>query len=96
MGDAADHLNDMYDGDYIDEIDEISVTPFAVSNAIDKHNAAKKAKTGVQIECPTCSKVFKKRSYQQAFCSNKGRGNCKDRYWNIVDDKRQERAILFH
>jgi len=47
-----------------------------------KYTSAKKAPVGSVVRCPVCGRTFKKRSYQQAFCSNKGRGNCKDRYWN--------------
>lgn len=49
---------------------------------------AKLAKAGDTISCPCCGKRFVKRTYQQVFCSNKGAGNCKDRYWNDVDEKR--------
>ena len=44
--------------------------------------AAQAAPVGNSIRCPGCGKLFKKKSYQQKFCSNKGIGNCKDRYWN--------------
>ena len=49
-----------------------------------KYQAAKAAPVGSLIKCaaPGCGKKFIKKSYQQVFCSNKGRGNCKDRYWN--------------
>jgi len=46
------------------------------------YKAAKAAPVGSQIKCAECGKKMIKKSYQQAFCSNKGRGNCKDRYWN--------------
>jgi len=45
---------------------------------------AKGAAVGTRVVCAACSTPFLKRSYQQAFCSNKGRGNCKDTYWNLV------------
>ena len=50
-----------------------------------KYQAARAARVGSQIKCagPGCRKHFIKRSYQQCFCSNKGRGNCKDAYWNL-------------
>ena len=47
-----------------------------------KYTSAKKAPVGSVVRCPVCGRSFKKKSYQQAFCSNKGRGNCKDKYWN--------------
>ena len=60
-----------------------------------RYNAAKQAKTGETITCAGCGKGFKKKSYQQAFCSNKGKGNCKDTYWNRTD-KRVQRSIDFN
>lgn len=47
-----------------------------------KYQLAKAAPTGANLECPHCGTQFTKASYQQAFCSNKGPGNCKDAYWN--------------
>jgi len=60
------------------------------------YDVARAAKRGSKIECPVCGKSLVKRSYQQVFCSNKGRGNCKDRYWNCVDENRSFRAQLFN
>ena len=59
------------------------------------YETAKATKTGTECTCPGCAKPFKKKSYQQAFCSNKGRNNCKDRYWNRASDERSMRAIAF-
>lgn len=59
------------------------------------YEAAKATKVGIIVCCPTCSKMFTKKSYQQAFCSNKGKGNCKDVYWNSVDEDRRLRATIF-
>jgi hypothetical protein len=60
-----------------------------------RYDLAKKATVGETIECPACGKKFPKRSYQHAFCCNKGRNNCKDRYWNTVDETRADRARLY-
>lgn len=46
------------------------------------YQIAKAAKSGSVVYCPQCGVQFSKASYQQAFCSNKGQGNCKDAYWN--------------
>jgi hypothetical protein len=62
---------------------------------------AKAAKVGTEIECACCGKKVIKTSYQMAFCSNGknrknallGNNNCKDRYWNLTDDKRRGHAI---
>jgi hypothetical protein len=59
------------------------------------YNTAKAAKTGTQCVCPSCQKQFTKKSYQQAFCSNKGRNNCKDVFWNRASPELSERAQNF-
>jgi hypothetical protein len=60
------------------------------------YRKAKNALVGERVTCPTCTKPFIKTSYQQAFCSNKGSGNCKDTYWNSANEKRRERAKKFN
>lgn len=55
--------------------------------AVEAYGTAKAAKVGAAVRCPNpdCRKpAFQKRSYQQAFCCNRGQGNCKDAYWNLV------------
>ena len=59
------------------------------------YETAKAAKTGATCVCPSCQKQFIKKSYQQAFCSNKGRNNCKDVFWNRASSERSERAKYF-
>lgn len=59
------------------------------------YEVAKAAKTGQSCKCPSCAKSFVKKSYQQAFCSNKGKNNCKDLYWNRASTQRSERAKIF-
>ena len=59
------------------------------------YETAKAAKTGALCVCPTCKKQFTKKSYQQAFCSNKGRNNCKDTFWNRASFERSQRAQYF-
>lgn len=66
-----------------------------INLARDKYTVAKEAKTGANVCCPSCDKTFVKRSYQQAFCSNKGAGNCKDLFWNTTVTERLERAKAF-
>jgi len=60
-----------------------------------QYDRNKKAKTGSIITCPICQKQFVKKSYQQAFCSNKRKGNCKDKYWNVASDKRRARTRMY-
>ena len=47
---------------------------------------------GTTIRCACCGKRILKSNYQTQFCRNKGAGNCKDKYWNNVPDKRRFRA----
>lgn len=59
-----------------------------------RYDAAKAAKTGSDIECPACGTLHRKTMHAKVFCSN-GRtrgGNCKDRYWNIIEPERLRRA----
>lgn len=62
---------------------------------VGQYQLNKQAKVGTTIICPSCGRSFKKRSYQQAFCSNKGKNNCKDSYHNRATEKRLARAIAF-
>jgi len=48
------------------------------------HDDAKSAEVGATIRCPNCEKLIVKRSYQHAFCSNKGKKSCKTKYHNRV------------
>jgi len=60
-----------------------------------KYEENSNADIGSYMNCPICNRKIRKKSYQHKFCSNKGSGNCKDRYWNIVDENRLKRAKLF-
>jgi hypothetical protein len=72
-----------------DSIDEVvNAMRFAFVNA-------KNANVGAKIVCPGCGKSFVKKTYHNKFCTSKGRANCKDRYWNSVDDVRRNRASQF-
>lgn len=52
-----------------------------------RYNAAKAAKVGDTPPCGWCARPFTKKSYQQAFCCNKGAQNCKDNYWNRANPR---------
>lgn len=45
---------------------------------------AKDAKVGEVVLCPNCATDFKKKTYNQCFCSK----GCKDNYWNLVKPER--------
>lgn len=66
-----------------------------INNKKARYKVNKEAKTGSFISCASCGKKIIKKSYQTQFCSNKGMRNCKDRYWNNIDDTRRERAQLW-
>lgn len=54
-----------------------------------KHNSS--LKIGEFANCPVCGKLFKKKTKTHSFCSNgrtKKGGNCKDKFWNIVDERK--------
>ena len=89
MGDEAEALNERYNGDEINDPSSIHY----ISNRKELYIIAGKAIIGETITCPVCEKRFKKKSYQKRFCSNKGRGNCKDRYHNSTNESRRRRAI---
>jgi len=52
------------------------------------YKAAREAKTGSTVLCPTCKKAHRKTTYHKVFDSTR----CKDRYWNLTDEGRRERA----
>ena len=56
----------------------------SVSNLKKKYIAAKLAKIGCEVVCPSCGTVFIKKNFQQAFCKSKSGTMCKDYYWNNV------------
>lgn len=73
----AEYLESQWDG--CDDVLEINVIALDATN----YNKAKSAKVGQRVMCGgNCGKSFIKTSYQQAFCCNRGRGNCKDNYHN--------------
>ena len=84
MGEGRDYSDSMEGMEH-----DLGEEVFDMVMAYDK---AKAAKVGTMISCPSCGTIFKKRTYHQVFNSNKGRGNCKDRFWNIVPDDRRERT----
>lgn len=61
----------------------------------DRYDVNKTVSVGCLIPCANCSKVITKNVHSTQFCSNKGRGNCKDTYWNNVSTKRRERSWDF-
>lgn len=61
---------------------------------LERWGRVKRAMAGTVVHCPVCSRSFRKLRASHVFCRHKGRGNCKDRFWNTVNDERRERAII--
>jgi hypothetical protein len=98
MGEEADALDDQSDGgagEWCDEQDRL-----AYHSNIDKMKARyrdnKRSQVGTTIRCTACNKRILKSNYQTQFCSNKGKGNCKDKYWNCAIPKRLTRSQIIN
>lgn len=89
-GTEAERLSEWHDADWgaesMAQVYREEQEARAVSAAA-RYAAAKAAKTGESVPCGFCARPFKKTSYQQAFCCNKGSGNCKDAYWNRMNPR---------
>ena len=53
---------------------------------------ANTAKVGQEINCPSCGRPMKKKSYQHKFCNTR----CKDDYWNDKPSRRERASELGH
>jgi len=63
-----------------------------------RYKRAKETSTGGTHQCPSCGTEVVKSTYNKVFCSNgrtKGRGNCKDWFWNIIDPEKRCRKTPF-
>ncbi len=66
-------------------IEKVNVAEEAeIELLIQRHFKNQAALVGYTIQCANCGKEIAKTSYQTQFCSNKGKDNCKDAYWNKV------------
>lgn len=79
MGDESDALNDW--ADYSDE--DLLFKPSQRHQMTEAYNKNIVAKNGEKVTCPGCLTCFIKTN-KKVFCSNKGKGNCKDAYWNVI------------
>jgi hypothetical protein len=89
MGDEAEALSDQYD-DTSDIIKEWRDQDIPI--LLKRYNKARKAPVRAEIHCPVCNRKMIKKSYQHVFDRNKGKGNCKDQFWNYTDDSRYYRC----
>ena len=93
-GQILDDQSDGGAGDYMRECEQEEYCNHI--NAIQRrYNDNKRAEIGTTIRCACCARRILKKSYQTQFCSNKGKGNCKDTYHNNVNDERRERSHEF-
>lgn len=97
MGDEADYLESQSDGGASDYMREIEREEYfsAASIRRGRYEDNKRSDVGTTIRCAGCGKRIVKSSYQTQFCSNKGRGNCKDAYWNKASETRRKRAFRY-
>ena len=84
------HMGDWAEEDARDEAQEQYFKHLAEMESRYKDNTTSKLRT--TIRCACCGKRIIKANYQTQFCSNKGVGNCKDKYWNSVSTNRHIRA----
>jgi hypothetical protein len=63
---------------------------------LDVWDRNKWAMAGMVVICPVCGRSFRKLTASHVFCRRKGPGNCKDRFWNTVNDERRERAAIMN
>lgn len=69
-----------------------------IDRMLNQYNKNKPIAKGGLVRCPSCNKLFVKKTPTHSFCSNgrnKKGGNCKDRFWNTVSDERRERAKAY-
>lgn len=92
----SEALQDQYDGEAMAADDEREWREEKYENKIsamrDRYRDNARSAVGTTIRCACCGRRILKKNYQTQFCSNKGRGNCKDTYWNNTNDKRRARA----
>lgn len=93
-GTEAERLSEWHDGDEYDTQDRAWDRELYLQQQTEKaaeagfrYALAKAAKSGQTIPCGYCARPFTKASYQQAFCCNKGSGNCKDAYHNRANPR---------
>lgn len=91
-GTEAEYLTSQGLGEGEDERDLLAGAADTRQKMRSLYDKAKAAVVGSKIRCPACRKRHTKTSYQKVFCRNTGRGNCKDRYWNTVDEVRSIKA----
>jgi len=97
MGEEADYLESQSDGGAADAMREYDQQEYykGLSKKEARYHDNKRSGVGTTIRCANCGKRILKKSHQTQFCRNKGKGNCKDTYWNNVSDTRRERSHRF-
>ena len=90
MSSEAEALADQYDDYDSDIIKEWRDQDIPI--LLRPYEKVTKATVRAEIHCPVCNRKMIKKSYQHVFCRNKGKGNCKDQFWNYTDDTRYRRC----
>ena len=85
MGDEAEALSEQY----VDEEVYRDLQEIERERMHRRYNDNAQSPRGCTIRCACCGRRIKKANYQTQFCSNRGRGNCKDIFWNTVNPKRR-------
>jgi len=68
-------------------------TEIQIKQMINVRDKNKQANNGDKVPCPVCSKVFTK-SRGSLYCSNKGKGNCADKFKNVTDPNKAKRRVI--
>ena len=88
-----------YDDDYGTEAEYIEESAYRlqrereVDGMWESYQDSKHKAVGEVIACPVCSKAIVKTTYHKAFCTNKGKHNCKDVFWNTITPERRARLV---
>ncbi|WP_186297663.1 hypothetical protein [Sedimenticola selenatireducens] len=97
MGEEADYLESQCDGGAERDMRELEQRAYydGLNKKEARYRDNKRSEIGTTIRCANCGGRILKKSYQTQFCSNSGKGNCKDTYWNNVSDRRRDRSHRF-
>lgn len=78
---AGEVATELSDDDFKDMVNAMS----------DRQRVARAAKKGSFVGCPVCLRHFSKTSYQQSFCSNAGKSNCKEVFYTTIRSARAKK-----
>jgi len=79
----GEYLSSLLEGEEFDRECREAEWDERLARTQSRYDDNKRSDIGTTIRCATCGRRIKKKSYQTQFCSNRGRGNCKDTFWNM-------------